>query len=237
VSQFKRAQAVQQAFTRQLLSSQESERKRIAAELHDSLGQRLVVIKNLALLSLDNGSLNSGLPAATTARQHVEEISAEASHALGEVREISYNLRPYQLDLIGLTKATEALVNKASRASTVAFTADIDDIDDVFPEDSEIDFYRVVQECINNVLKHSQATEACVALRRGVAELRLTVRDNGKGFTPGAPGGNPASGGFGLIGILERVQLLGGKPVVQSAPGQGTTISIEIPVRLHNHGK
>ena len=234
VSQFKHARAVQQAFTRQLLSSQESERKRIAAELHDGLGQRLVVIRNLALISLKNGSSNNGIAAA---RRQIEEISAEASHALGEVREISYNLRPYQLDRIGLTKATEALVKKASRASTVTFTAEIDDIDDVFPKDSEIAFYRVVQECINNVLKHSQATEASVVVRRGAAELRLTVRDNGKGFTPGAAGGNPASGGFGLIGILERAQLLGGNPVVHSAPGQGTTISIEIPVPQHSHGK
>jgi ligand-binding sensor domain-containing protein/signal transduction histidine kinase len=237
VSQFKRARAVQQAFTRQLLSSQESERKRIAGELHDCLGQRLVVIKNLALLSLDNGSLNNGIPAASAARRHIEEISTEASHALGEVREISYNLRPYQLDRIGLTKATEALVNKASRASTVTFTAEIDDINDVFPKDSEIAFYRVVQECINNVLKHSQATEASVAVRRGVAEVRLTVRDNGKGFTPGAAGSNPASGGFGLIGILERAQLLGGNPVVHSAPSRGTTISIEIPVPENSHEK
>ena len=76
-----------------------------------------------------------------------------------------------------------------------------------------------------------------MAVRRGVAELRLIVRDNGKGFAAGAAGGNPASGGFGLIGIGERVQLLGGKPVVQSAPGQGTTINIEIPVPLHNYGK
>jgi signal transduction histidine kinase/ligand-binding sensor domain-containing protein len=236
VLQFKRAQAVQHAFTRQLITSQESERKRIAAELHDSLGQRLVVIKNLALISLNGGSLISGMPDGA-ASSRIEEISAEASHALAEVREISYNLRPYQLDRIGLTKAIEALVKKVSRASTIAFTAEIDDIDDVFPKDSEIDFYRVVQECMNNVLKHSKATEAGVAVRRGAAELVLVVRDNGKGFTPGAAGGNPGSGGFGLIGIFERAQLLGGKPVVQSAPGQGTMISIEIPVSQHNHGK
>jgi signal transduction histidine kinase/ligand-binding sensor domain-containing protein len=236
VSQFKRAQAVQHAFTRQLISSQESERKRIAAELHDSLGQRLVVIKNLALISLDNGSLNNGTLDAGT-RHQMEEISAEATHALAEVREISYNLRPYQLDRIGLTKAIEALVKKASRASTITFTAEIDDMDDILPKDSEIDFYRVVQECINNVLKHSKATVAGVVVRRGAAALLLTVRDNGKGFTSGAAGGNPATGGFGLIGISERAQLLGGKPVVHSAPGQGTTISIEIPLPQDNHGK
>jgi signal transduction histidine kinase len=112
VLQFKRAEAVQHAFTRKLITSQESERKRIAAELHDSLGQRLVVIKNLALISLKGGSLISGMPDAD-ASSRIEEISAEASHALAEVREISYSLRPYQLDRIGLTKAIEALVGRS----------------------------------------------------------------------------------------------------------------------------
>jgi ligand-binding sensor domain-containing protein len=97
VSRLQRAHAAQQAFSRQLIASQENERKRIAAELHDSLGQRLVIIKNLALILL-NGSSTDG------ARERIDEISTEASQALGEVREISYNLRPHQLDRLGLTK-------------------------------------------------------------------------------------------------------------------------------------
>jgi len=229
VAQLQRAHAAQQAFSRQLIASQETERKRIAAELHDSLGQHLVVIKNLALVSLNNGKSEE------SARSQMEEISTEASRALGEVREISYNLRPYQLDRIGLTKAIAAIVKKASGASSIAFTMTTDEIDNVFPKDSEINFYRVVQECINNVLKHSAATEASVVVRREPAKLRLTIRDNGQGFTPGAAGPSQPGGGFGLIGMTERAQLLGGKPVIQSAPNQGTMISIEIPIPYDNH--
>jgi ligand-binding sensor domain-containing protein/signal transduction histidine kinase len=238
IAQLRRAQAAQQAFSRQLITSQEQERKRIAAELHDSLGQRLVVIKNLALMFLRAPSNKGDRGGQTTARQQIEEISAEASLAIGEVKEISYNLRPYQLDRIGLTKAVLSVVKKAAAASEIAFSAEIDDLDGVFPEDSEINFYRIVQESVNNILKHSQATEASVTIRREADRILLTIRDNGKGFTPGAA--NPDSredgdgqsgfsqGGFGLIGISERAQLLGGKLVIHSVPGSGTTINMAI---------
>ncbi|MFZ0593443.1 MAG: two-component regulator propeller domain-containing protein, partial [Bryobacteraceae bacterium] len=145
VSQLEQARDVQQAFSRQLIASQENERKRIAAELHDSLGQHLVVIKSLALISLNN-EISEG-----TGKDRSEEISAEASQALSQVREIAYNLRPYQLDRIGLTKAVEAVVRKASAATGIAFESEIDRIDDVFPKEWEINFYRIVQESVNNV--------------------------------------------------------------------------------------
>jgi signal transduction histidine kinase/ligand-binding sensor domain-containing protein len=224
VSQLEKARDVQQAFSRQLIASQENERKRIAAELHDSLGQHLVVIKSLALISLNNGI------AEDPGKNRSEEISAEASQALSQVREIAYNLRPYQLDRIGLTKAVEAVVKRASTASGIAFESEIDWIDDAFPKDWEINFYRIVQESVNNVIKHSQATHASVTVRRAIHELRLIVRDNGNGFTPVETTIGGARGGFGLIGIAERARLLQGSAKVQSAPGQGTVITIEIPL-------
>ena len=245
VAQLTRVQAAQQAFARQLIVSQESERKRIAAELHDSLGQRLVVIKNLALMFLRSSASTSG--GNSDALRQIEEISAEASHAIGEVKEISYNLRPYQLDRIGLTKALEALARTAAASSPISFTADIDDIDGFFPQESEINFYRIVQESVNNIVKHSEAGRASVSIQRGPARLRLVIHDNGKGFTPGASNPdryNPNShhpdsrrGGFGLIGISERVQLLGGGIAIQSSPGKGTTMTIEIDSRSLQHGR
>jgi signal transduction histidine kinase len=224
VSRFQRAHAAQQAFSRQLIASQENERKRIAAELHDSLGQRLVIIKNLALILL-NGS------ATVHAREQLDEISTEASHALGEVREISYNLRPHQLDRLGLTKAVEALVKKAASASPITFSSEIDDIDGVFPKEAEINFYRVAQESVNNVVKHSAATDASVTVRRDDGRIALTVRDNGKGFVPETIQRDPSAGGLGLVGISERATLLGGHATIQSAPGRGTTIGMSIDLR------
>lgn len=205
-----------------MIESQENERKRIAAELHDGLGQRLIVIKNLALMVLNSPWKNGD------DREQIEEISAEASQAIAEVKEIFHNLRPYQLDRIGLTKAIEAIVRTARSASEIVFTAEIDDIDDVFPKHLEINFYRVVQEGVNNILKHSQATEAGVTIKRDPNGLGMTIRDNGKGFTPGAANHDLSRGGFGLIGVTEHAQLVGGKLTVRSAPGQGTIISIKI---------
>jgi ligand-binding sensor domain-containing protein/signal transduction histidine kinase len=229
IGQLTRARVVQQTFSRQLIASQEGERKRIAAELHDSLGQRLIIIKNMALLFLN-------APESTReARQQIEEISTEASQAIGEVKEIAYNLRPYQLDRIGLTKAVEAIVRSASAASTIAFSVEIDDIDDVFPKDSEINFYRIVQESLNNILKHSSAANASITIRRDQAHLSLTIHDDGKGWTLHGPQPDGHPGGFGLVGISERAQLLGGTPRIQSAPGQGTTISMEVALRDGRH--
>jgi signal transduction histidine kinase len=218
IRQFQQLQRAQQKFSQQLIESQEAERKRVAAELHDNLGQHLVVIKNLALMFLQK-QVNGD------ARQ-VEDISATASQAISEVKEISYNLRPYQLDRIGLAKAIEALLKKAEAASGIRFVAAIDDLGGALPKESEINFYRIVQECLNNILKHSQATEATVTIRRSGDRLRMTIRDNGKGFTPGVAA--PGAHGFGLLGINERAQLLGGQAGIHSAPGQGATTTLEI---------
>ncbi len=226
IRQLQQLQRAQQNFARQLIASQEAERKRIAAELHDSLGQHLVVIKNLALMWLQRHTNDEAQP--------IRDISATTSQAISEVKEISYNLRPYQLDRIGLTKAIEALLKKAEAASGIRFTAALDDLQDALPKESEINFYRIVQECVNNILKHSQATEASVSIRhrgphrephRGTT-LRMTIQDNGKGFTPGIAASDKH--GFGLTGINERAQLLGGQAIIQSAPNQGTTITLEL---------
>ena len=151
----------------------------------------------------------------------------EASSAFREVREIAYDLRPYRLDRLGLTAALHAMIETASAASSTPITIEIESIDDMFPKPAEINFYRIVQECVSNILKHAEASEASVQIRRTPAGLTLTVRDNGKGFaqSTGAPG---SVAGFGLTGISERAQLLGGKTSIQSAPGQGTTVTIEI---------
>jgi signal transduction histidine kinase len=221
-AQWKQRQAVQRAFSRELLASQERERKRIAAELHDSIGQRLIVIKNLALLRLQDGNGNQA------AREQVEEICTEASSAIAEVREISYDLRPYQLDRLGLTKALQSMVQSFGKASATIFSASIDNIDDLFTPEFQIGFYRVAQECLSNILKHAEASEAKVIVRRNGTRLQLTVSDNGKGFTTSGAYSEVRKGGFGLINISERVQLFAGKLEIQSAPTKGATINIDI---------
>jgi signal transduction histidine kinase/ligand-binding sensor domain-containing protein len=227
----KQAHAAQQAFTRRLIASQENERRRISAEMHDGLGQQLVIIKNLALMSMSHGS------AVSDSRAQIAEISEQATQAISEVKKISYNLRPYQLDRLGLTKAIEGILQQARTATNIEFDSEIDPIDQVFAKESEINFYRIVQESVNNVIKHSQASLASVAVRHSADEILLAVRDNGKGLAPGAVSVTSEGGGFGMMGISERAQSLGGRVTVHSEPGNGTIITVRIPLRANGHGQ
>ncbi|MBS1829997.1 MAG: hypothetical protein JST93_32155 [Acidobacteria bacterium] len=227
VSQLQRMQSLQQAFSTRLIASQEEERKRIAAELHDSIGQRLVIVKNLALFFLRA----QGEEAVSSGKlRPIEEISSEAALAIDETREISYDLRPFQLDRLGLTKAIEGIVRAASSASSMRISQNLDNIDDVFPEELRINFYRIVQESFSNVIHHSQATEVNIRVERAEREVLLTIRDNGLGFTPGAAKSDSERGGFGVTGMAERARSLNGRFSLHSTPGQGTTVSVRIPI-------
>jgi signal transduction histidine kinase len=222
-SQLKRAHATQEAFSRQLIDSQEQERKRIAAELHDSLGQQLLIIKNWAALAV------ASLTNHDAAKEPLDEISSTAAHAIEEVRGIAYNLRPYQLDKLGLTIALQDLVNQVAASSSIRFSAQVDRVDGVFPKDAELSIFRMVQEALNNTIRHSGATEVRISVLRRAGEVELTVQDNGRGFVPSSDG-SPGSkrGGFGLLGIAERARMLGGQATIQSYPGHGCTIHISL---------
>jgi signal transduction histidine kinase len=161
--------------------------------------------------------------------EQLDEIAGAATRAIDEVREIAYNLRPFQLDRLGLTKSIESMVRKAASIGGPHLTADLEPIDGLLSKDSEVSLYRIVQESVNNMLKHAGATEAAVTLRRKPQELLLTIRDNGKGFSPSQI---DASGpGFGLAGMNERVRILGGMIAIESAPGEGATITVRIPIQ------
>jgi len=219
VKNLEQRNAAQEEFSRKLLKSQEQERQRIAGELHDSLGQNLLVIKNWALIGLKNGADSS---------QQLAEISETASVAINEVREIAYNLRPYHLDALGLTKAVESMLDRVAKSSMITFAWEIDLIDGFCARESEINFYRIVQECLNNIIKHSGASEAGVKIRRSENEgVMLLVWDNGKGFDTNSMALKRASqSGFGLTGIGERARILGGKVVINSTPNEGTTVKL-----------
>jgi signal transduction histidine kinase len=214
--------AAQEAFARKLIDSQERERKRIAAELHDSLGQNLLVIKNRAVLALAQRNQPEKMAA------HVTEVSAMASAAIHEVREIAQNLRPFQLDELGLTKSIVAMARNLGDASQIEFQTELDDLDGALPPESEINFYRVVQECLNNIVKHSGATQAVIRSSKASRAIRLTLADNGCGFHVSlvAAGGN---GGSGLGNITERARTMGGTVVFHSHPGKGTRVAIVVP--------
>ena len=137
------------------------------------------------------------------------------------------------MDRLGLSKAIEALVRSASRATNINFTTSIADIDTSFPEELRINFYRIVQEAANNIMKHSGASEAEIRVEKTSHEILLSIRDNGTGFIPDHKSAGVGKGGFGLTGIRERASLLGGIVDIQSQSGVGTFLSINFDLRDH----
>ncbi|MEK7723446.1 MAG: two-component regulator propeller domain-containing protein, partial [Acidobacteriota bacterium] len=172
VSHLRQIAETKTQFTRQLIESQETERKRIAAELHDGLGQNLVIIKNRAMLGIKKGDDKE-----RTAKEF-NSISESATQALEEVREITNNLRPQLLDRLGLTKAINAMLKKVT--DVIEVESEIDSIDDLFSENEEIGIYRIVQESLNNVIKHSNATWVKVNIKQTEKSVLLRIEDNGK---------------------------------------------------------
>ncbi|MEP7337096.1 MAG: two-component regulator propeller domain-containing protein [Acidobacteriota bacterium] len=223
IRQLEHRQVAREAFTKQLIDSQESERKRIAGELHDSLGQDLLVIKNSALLALNQ--VEAGSPA----HEQFDEISTMTSRALEGVRQITYNLRPYHLDQLGLREAIEFMLEKAAGTSAIQFSAEIDEVEGLFSKEAEMNLYRIVQESVNNIVKHSEASQVNIRLKRDGRRVQLTVEDNGRGFqTNQASASELRRRGFGLIGIAERARMLGGREFIQSVPGQGTIVIVTL---------
>ena len=232
IAQLEQAGAVQSAFSRQLMQSQEGERKRIAAELHDSLGQSLAIIKNRALLSLGTPDDHD------RALEQLREISEASAEAIDEVKEIAHNLRPYQLDRLGLTRTIEGMIRKVAETHDLRFTVDIDRIDGLFTPEGEINLFRIVQESVNNIVEHAAATEASVTIKRNERHVLVTIRDNGKGFDAAAlsvAGSTPR--GFGLVGMAERAHVLGGDYQIHSVPGHGTVVTLNIALQPADAGE
>ena len=223
-TRFKREQIAQQQFSRQLIVSQEAERRRIAAELHDSLGQHLLIIKNRAALG------EQFAPAQSQTKEQFDEINASAVKAIGEVRAIAYNLRPLNMERLGLTTVLEEMIENVSRAAGIQFSNDIEPLDNLFSPENEISFYRIIQESVSNIVKHSGATKANIEIWRQDGELHTIVRDNGRGFNPETTTNGGAARGLGLTSISERVRMLGGTYTINSNAQQGTTLNIKVPI-------
>jgi signal transduction histidine kinase len=209
--------------SRELMRAQENERRRLARELHDEIGQVLTAVK----LNL-HGLQNAGTAADATAR--VTESLAIVDRAIQQVRDLSLDLRPSLLDDLGLLPALRWYVDRHAlraglTARVVATPPDLRSSSDV-----ETTCFRVVQEAVTNVLRHAKASELVVELRREAGAVQLTVRDNGVGFDVPARRRHALGGGsLGLLSMQERVTLLGGGFNITSRPGGGTVVCAEIP--------
>jgi two-component system sensor histidine kinase UhpB len=209
-----------------LIDAQETERRKISGELHDEIGQALTAVK----LNLHN--LGTRMAGGTANMGDVARCTEITDLALSQVRDMSVNLRPPQLDLMGLSAALEWLLKRPEKAAEldVHFTTGLRS-DGRTPQ-AEITCFRVVQEALTNVLKHAHARNLWVNVSEDEREIELRVRDDGVGFDPDAAKARALRGGsIGLLSMEERVVLQGGLFELQSRPGAGTLIHAHIPLR------
>jgi len=198
---------------RRVITAQEEERKRIARELHDETCQTITALK----MQLDAAGM--------------EDAQAMAARSLDELRRIIYDLRPSILDDLGLLPAIRWMAQRNLAPQGVQARCEFEEPQAKLPFEVEIAVFRAVQEAINNVVRHARAETVLieVAVNRGV--LEVDIEDDGQGFDVAAVGGpSPSGRGLGLLGMHERMELIGGTSKVTSSPGNGTRVSLRVPV-------
>ena len=225
----------EQAVTQALIEGQEAERRRIAQELHDGLGQSLTAIRlHLNALESDVSQF------AQRNRESFEKLKLILQTTTQEVKSISHDLMPNVLQDYGLVKALKFLCQTLDEASPVEVRLQVYHLDRELAQPRKVGLYRVAQELINNALKHAQAQRIDVQLVGHPGSAVLSVEDDGVGFTvpaedapqANAPQANAPRTNFGLRNITTRVRSLGGTLETDSRPGQGTLVTVEIPLTL-----
>lgn len=206
---------------RRVLDAQEAERRRLARELHDETGQALTSII-LGLKSLEEQV--EGEPAMAA----IGELRELVVGTLRDVRQLAVELRPKALDDFGLVPALERLTAAFSEQTGIPVDLQATDSDERLPQEVETALYRSVQESLTNVVKHARAHSVSVLVSRRGGKVSAVVEDDGQGFEPSSP----VDGGFGLVGMRERLALVGGRLRIESrGDGSGTTIAVEVPVK------
>lgn len=213
----------------QLLQLQDQERRRIARELHDGVGQLLAALSmNISAISSEKSSLNPDVA------RDIEESRSLIDQAISEIRTISYLLHPPLLDEVGLISALNEYVNGFGERSNIRVSLDLPNDLERMPRDVELSIFRIVQECLTNVHRHSGSATARVHLSQKPGEIQLQVSDQGRGINREIQDKFLAgkSSGVGLRGMRERMRQLGGRMQIQSS-GNGASIIVVLPT----HGK
>jgi signal transduction histidine kinase len=207
-----------------VIAAQEDERKRIARELHDSTSQSLTSLL-IGLRSLTDRCDQPEI------RQQVEDLRGVAGRTLDDVHSLALQLRPSVLDDLGLPAALERHIADYRRRSMLQVDLAINGLSDRrLPPDVETALYRITQESLTNITRHAQAQTASVLIECHDNKVRAIIEDDGVGFDPAIV--SQADGHLGLYGIRERAELLGGSLIIESEPGRGASLFVEIPLAL-----
>ncbi len=208
-----------------VITAQEEERRRLARELHDDLNQRLVMLAHEA------ATLQEEIPQpAELLRKHLEGFRKRAAELSDDVHAMAYELHPSAVEHLGLAPALKSYFAEFRRLERVRVEFIPRNVPESVPADIALCLYRVVQQALHNVAKHSGAKKAQVELFGKNRGIQLTITDSGAGFDPAAVRGK----GLGLVGIEERVRLVGGNVSIHSAPGSGTRVELRAPLPEKN---
>jgi len=226
ITERKRAEKSLRLLSGRLLHVQDQERRRIARELHDSAGQILTALGlNLSLVQSENGNIAPG------AAKAVKESLGLVQQLSRELRTISHLLHPPLLDEVGLVSALRSYLDGFTERSKIKVDLELPEDLGRLPQDLETAIFRIVQECLTNIHRHSESPVARIRIRRSDGQLSLEVEDRGKGIPPGnleamESGGTP---GVGIRGMRERLRQLGGSLKINSS-GTGTVVVARLPV-------
>jgi len=209
-----------------LLAVQEEERKRVAQDLHDSIGQSLTAIKFMVERALKAGPRESEGAAAV-----LPGVIPLIQQAVEETRRICMALRPSILDDLGLIATIKWFVREFQKTYPhIQVELTIELAESLFPGELKTGFFRIIQESMNNIAKHSEAARVDIGIRWEAGYLCLTVRDDGQGFDHQKPRDSERPGGFGLASMRERAELYNGTLAIESAEGKGTTLTARWPL-------
>jgi two-component system CheB/CheR fusion protein len=209
------------ALAAQLITAQEEERRRVSRELHDGLCQQL------ASLAFDVEDLGAEARIPSSARTRIQALHARVIKTSEQARNVAYELHPSALDDLGLVVALEALCDEFSKAKKLPVKFTASKMPDSVSQDVASGLYRIAQESLHNIAKHANAKRVAVELAVADHSLRLAIQDDGIGFDTQAVAGK---GGIGMISMGERARMLGGKLSVESSPGRGARIGVQVPL-------
>jgi signal transduction histidine kinase len=202
-----------------LVAAQETERRSISRELHDEVGQ------TLGAVLVDAANLANRIPPEdTVSHRYLDNIRSLADASVNSIRNIALLLRPSMLDDLGLIPALEWQAREVARRTGIKVEVTAEQVSDSLPDAIRTCIYRVAQEALHNMTRHSKAASAVVGVKQTDSALTLTVQDDGAGFDPAL------TKGLGLLGMEERVKQLGGRLEIRSQPGKGTLLSVTLPL-------
>ena len=224
----RRSRGELRALTASLLTAQEEERRRVSRELHDDLSQQV------AMLEFDVERMEQKLPATTAdLRTQLREIRNRVGSLSNDLRRIAYELHPSVLDHLGLAVALRSYSGEFSRREQMPVTFTCRRLPVAVPQAVSVCLYRVAQEAFRNIGKHAGKSPVKLSLICKGQQLHMTVRDSGAGFDPASARGN---GGLGIVSMHERVRLVHGSFAIQSSPGNGTVLTVKVPLDVREDG-